>query len=100
MKVNACCVIESFTVSLVSTVSNPDEAVDSLLLACQQCRMLLAVLEASVLQWFPSGRSDLIMSVSYHTIHPFCRLHSNLSNHADRMEGTCIHLFSATAVLF
>lgn len=76
MKVSACCVIESFAVSLVCTVSNPDEVVESLLLACQHCRMLLAVLEAAVLQWFSSGRSDLITPVSYHSMHSFCRLHS------------------------
>lgn len=71
MKVSDCCVKESFAVGLVCTVSNPDEVVESLLLACQHCRMFLALLEAAVLQRFSSGRSDLVMSVSYHTIHPF-----------------------------
>lgn len=76
MEVSACCVIEGFALSLVCTVSNPDEAVESLLLSCQHCRRLLAALEATVLQRFSSGRSDRAVSVSYHTIHPFCGLHS------------------------
>lgn len=75
MEVTACCVLEGFALSLVCTVSNPDEVVESLLLACQHCRTLLAALEATVLQRFSSGRSDLVMSVSYHTIHPSRRLH-------------------------
>lgn len=93
MKVSARCVVGSFAVSLVCTVSNPDEVVESLLLACQHCRMLPPVLEATVLQRFSSGRSDLVTSVSYYTIHPFSRCHSTLSNHTDRMEGTFTPFF-------
>lgn len=70
MRVGACCIIESFAVSSVCTVSNPDEAVELRLLVCQHCRMLLAELEATVLQRVSSGRSDLVLSVSCHTIHP------------------------------